>query len=236
MTDELKELGDSVKSKFSQAVSTGRDYDWADHNLAKRIYQKSLTLAKNQYFASTLTGARHIWNYIKTISGGSKISIPTCIIEGGNSITSNAIIANIMNSYFIVKIAAIVASFTQVSYDELIFLKNLIANPDKKFNLPPISIDETGTIIKQAKNSASRGYNNTNMRFIKLNPKAFAPFITIAINRSIAAGVFPDNMKVAKILPILKPGKNRFKKESYRPISNLHCLEKIYEEHVKMPL
>ena len=61
---------------------------------------------------------------------------------------------------------------------------------------------------------ASRGYNNTNMRFIKLNPKAFAPFITIAINRSIAAGIFPDNMKVAKILPILKPGKDRFKKES----------------------
>ena len=44
------------------------------------------------------------------------------------------------------------------------------------------------------------------MRFIKLNPKAFAPFITIAINRSIAAGIFPENMKVAKILPILKPG------------------------------
>ena len=43
-------------------------------------------------------------------------------------------------------------------------------------------------------------------------------------------------MKVAKILPILKPGKDRFKKESYRPISNLHCLEKIHEEHVKMHL
>ena len=64
MTDELKELGESVKSKFSQyAVSTGRDYDWADHNLAKSIYQKTLTLAKNQYFASTLTGARHMELY-----------------------------------------------------------------------------------------------------------------------------------------------------------------------------
>ena len=71
------------------------------------------------------------------------------------------------------------------------------------------------------------------MRFIKQNPKALGPFITIAINRSIAAGIFPKNMKVAKVLPILKPGKEIFKKESYRPISNLHCLEKIYEEHIK---
>ena len=60
-------------------------------------------------------------------------------------------IANLMNSYFIAKIAAIVASFTQVSYDELIFLKNLIAKPNKEINLPPISIDETETIIKKAK-------------------------------------------------------------------------------------
>ena len=29
-------------------------------------------------------------------------------------------------------------------------------------------------------------------------------------------------MKVAKVLPILKPDKDKFKKESYRPISNFH--------------
>ena len=46
------------------------------------------------------------------------------------------------------------------------------------------------------------------MKFIKLNPKAFAPFITIAINRTIAAVIFPENMKVEKFLPIVKPGKD----------------------------
>ena len=77
-------------------------------------------------------------------------------------------IPNIMNSYFIVKIAAKVASFTPVNS------KHLIPKPKNKFNLPPFSIDETEDIIKKSKNCASRGYNNTNMRFIKLNPKAFA--------------------------------------------------------------
>ena len=75
-----------------------------------------------------------------------------------------------------------------------------IPKPTKKFNLPPISMDETEDIIKKSKNSASRCYENTNMRFIKLNPKALAPFIIIAINRSITAGVFLENMKVAKKL------------------------------------
>ena len=55
--------------------------------------------------------------------------------------TSNSVIANHMNSYFIVKIAAIVASFTPVIYDKLIFLKNLIVKPKSSFKLPPISMD-----------------------------------------------------------------------------------------------
>ena len=60
---------------------------------------------------------------------------------------SNSMIANLMNAYFIVKIAAIIASFTPVVCDELIFPKNLIVKPQSKFNLPPISIDETESII-----------------------------------------------------------------------------------------
>ena len=115
-----------------------------------------------------------------------------------------------MNAFFIVKIAAIIANFTPVNYDSLIILKNLIQKPQLSYNLPYISIYETENTIKRSKNSSSRGFNNTNMKFIKLNPKVFAPFTTIAIIRSIAAGIFPHNMKVATVLPILKPGKDRF--------------------------
>ena len=79
--EELKDLSEQVKTKFKHAVLTGHEYYWDDHNTSKSVYQKALNLAKNQYFASTLTRTKQIWNYIKTISGGSKISIPTCIIE-----------------------------------------------------------------------------------------------------------------------------------------------------------
>ena len=40
MTDELKELDESVKLKFSHAVKTGRDYDWDDHNNTKAYIRK----------------------------------------------------------------------------------------------------------------------------------------------------------------------------------------------------
>ena len=57
-------------------------------------------------------------------------------------------IANHLNAYFIVKIAAIIASFTPVNYYELIFFKNLANKPQSSFNIPYISTDETETLIK----------------------------------------------------------------------------------------
>ena len=38
LTDELKEMGNQVKLKFSHAVTTGHDYDWDDHNTTKSTY------------------------------------------------------------------------------------------------------------------------------------------------------------------------------------------------------
>ena len=64
MNDEIHDLGKQVKLKFNHFVTTGHDYDWDDHNSSKSIYQKALTLAKNQYFTTALTKTKPIWKYI----------------------------------------------------------------------------------------------------------------------------------------------------------------------------
>ena len=40
-------------------------------------------------------------------------------------------------------------------------------------------------------------------------------------------------LKIARVLPILKPKKNRLEKSSYRPISNLNSVEKVFESYLK---
>ena len=163
-----------------------------------------------------------------TITGGSSITIPTIIIDAAKTITSNDKISNIMNNFFYDKIKKIILGFKPVVYDPLIFLHHLIKKLDKKLIIPYISTDEVETIIKKSKNSSARGFNETSMRFLKITPKAWAAPFAFAINKSILAGNFPEVLKVSRILPILKNGKDKFSKESYRLISNLHCTEKIF--------
>ena len=47
-------------------------------------------------------------------------------------------------------------------------------------------------------------------------------------NLSLNTGIFPDRMKVAKVIPIFKKGK-KSSISNYRPISVLPCFSKILE-------
>ena len=60
--------------------------------------------------------------------------------------------------------------------------------------------------------------------------------VTHAINCSIRENRFPSLLKISRVLPIQKPKKSKLEKESYRPVCNLHSLEKLFEEHIKVQL
>ena len=59
--------------------------------------------------------------------------------------------------------------------------------------------------------------------------------ITHLINISIKEGIFPDDLKMAKITPIYKKGE-RSDPGNYRPISILPTLSKIIEKHIASQL
>ena len=52
------------------------------------------------------------------------------------------------------------------------------------------------------------------------------------INSILRTSTIPDIFKISRILPISKPDKSVNLIDSYRPINNLPCLEKVLEEHI----
>ena len=105
-------------------------------------------------------------------------------------------------------------------------LTYLIPNEHNLF-LPIIQYKEVRNIIMALKNTAS-GYDCIVGSIMKQCVDNYIAPLTHIINLSIAQRYFPDEWKVAKVIPIFKDGDPQ-DIQNYRPISVLSFFSKIFE-------
>ena len=81
------------------------------------------------------------------------------------------------------------------------------------------------------KASTSEGYDNVSAKLLKQTVKEVATPLAHIVNLSLSHGIFPNDMKLAKIVPIFKNGNTKLF-NNYRPISILPTFSKILEKIV----
>ena len=79
------------------------------------------------------------------------------------------------------------------------------------------------------KTKTSSGIDNISSKLLKeIRATIIVPLVTI-INKSLTEGIVPDQMKLAKVIPVFK-AKDKQMFNNYRPISLLPCISKILEK------
>ena len=95
--------------------------------------------------------------------------------------------------------------------------------------LEPVDEREIISTVNLLPMKKSVGHDNIPVTFIKLVVKIIAPFLIKIINVSFELGMFPNILKIAKVIPIYKSGDKQIV-NNYRPISLLSPFSKIYEK------
>ena len=83
--------------------------------------------------------------------------------------------------------------------------------------------------IKNLSTSKSPGQDENSANFLKISAKKVVPAITDIINLSMNSGEYPEQLKIAKVLPIFKKG-NPSLASNYRPFSVLSCINTFFEK------
>ena len=111
--------------------------------------------------------------------------------------------------------------------------KNLASLNTIKWKL--ITTKEVKDHIKQLRNS-STGPDNIHNRCLKNSSELLVQHLTKLFNLILKQGYIPSKWKMANIILLLKPKKDKQHPSSYRPISLLSCLGKLLEKIIKQRL
>ena len=76
--------------------------------------------------------------------------------------------------------------------------------------------------------SKATGLDGISARLLRECPDLISESLTLIFNRSINTGIFPDEWKYAKVIPIHKHGKRNCT-DNYRPISIIPVVAKVFE-------
>ena len=84
-------------------------------------------------------------------------------------------------------------------------------------------------LILQLDDSKAPGLADVPIKILKIAAPVIVPHVVKIINKSFELGVYPNSLKLAKVIPIFKEG-SILEVNNYRPVSLLPTLSKIIEK------
>ena len=202
-----------------------------ENNRFKNKVKAAINKAKTEYYKKLLSNnfgnMRCVWKILNGLMNReAKGSSPKSIITNNIEVCDDKHIADSFSDYFYNVPLELDSNVPDSNLDPLQFV-NIDLN-SHLFDFEPCTPDEVSSIISNMK-ITKQNKNSIPIRLFVANRDILSVGICDLINQSLSMGVFPNILKVAKIIPIHKKGDARTP-SNYRPISILPFLSKIFEK------
>ena len=213
-----------------------------EYKKARNRVANAIKEAKRKYYRGLISSSqgntRKLWKSINEVSGKVTKNRDIPFVKYGNNYcTCPKDNVNIFNEYF--------ANVARNTIEHMGWPNEIVYVPHQKFiefireRLPPnkyfVAPHITSSFIekelKYLNTNKAAGEDGISAKLLRASSSVIAQPLAKIINESLDTGIYPDEWKVSKVMPVFKSG-SKDDVKNYRPISILSVISKIIERHV----
>ena len=216
----------SITRGSINAITTYKRYN----TLLRRVIKKAEACYHKELFNHRKYGVFNMWKVLGNIVNPGKkrkTSDISKVLVNGKMVQSKTEISNIFNNHFCSVGSRLSSSLPP--FDDSFYKRYLPPAVLNSFYLSNVTYDQVLLEIKRLDPRKSPGPDNMRAKVLQLCPEVFAYNLTKIFNFYIDAGIYPDEMKIARVIALYKKGEH-YLADNYRPISLLSCFNKIFEK------
>ena len=238
---ELQELHSQLSSARNQMEKDPTPANISAHSIARDKYDEEKEKQQKtswQEKTASLNMERDttkLWRLTKAINEDNQARYSTTVLSENNSHYTGKMAANILAENFKDN------SLLDIPRDRAAEVRNQVKHAASiatasQLMTADFTIQELQDACRRLRTRKSPGKDGITNEMIKnLGSYALQKLLDV-FNQSWNTGIFPAKWKEAILIPILKKGKDKNRKDSYRPISLLSCLSKTMERMVNKRL
>ena len=213
-----------IKSRKNPTLMNEIEYK----NKKKYVDQALKTAEKMHYqelFEKYKGDLKKSWQLIKRLINKKKSNhVQSLFKHNDKEITDPLEIVERFNNFFVNVGPSTAAKIPDTAQNPSHYMKG---NYPCSFYVTPVTPEELDLIIRNLKNSSS-GWDELSAQIIKSAKLFLIDPLVFICNLSLTTGIFPDQLKVAKVLPLYKSDDPKIF-SNYRPVSVLPIISKILE-------
>ena len=231
LSDELKE---SIKWKNKLYIKSKKipsAFNVTNYKNYKNVLTKQINKAEKEYYNELINlnknDIKRTWTIIKgIINTNKKSNVQTKFkINDRDTTSDKKLISEKFNEFFVNVGPNLAKSLKKVDRVPEYYLRSPLIN---SIFLSPVTDDELYEIFKNLKNSAP-GYDEMKTEPLREALPQYISPLNYVCNLSLHQGVFPDEMKIANVIPLYKKDDSMVF-SNYRPVSLLCSLSKVFEK------
>lgn len=223
----------SIKRKNKLYAIYLRCKTTASHDFYRRYKNKLshlLKMSERKYYKEKLENNKanltNTWKILKNIINKNRSYQCQQEFKLNNDVIDDPKqIADEFNKYFVKVGTTLESQIPRSTKSPLDLMKG---NLENSIFVAPTCEEEVSKVVLHLK-SVSAGHDNINSHVLKHVLPAIIKPLTQLINLSFQSGEVPNELKIAKVIPLYKAG-NEMEFSNYRPVSILPIFSKVFEK------